>query len=112
MSRQLIVLVVFAGWVSVGPLMSVVMGRRGYSPAAWGILGTLLGPLGLPLAAARAAVPGGLDADECILTGRPADALARFAAEEATTSSSASRADGSWPRSCRREARRATSSMP
>lgn len=50
MSTELALLLALAGWISVGPVLSVVMGRRGYSPAAWGILGAILGPLALPLA--------------------------------------------------------------
>jgi hypothetical protein len=37
-------------WVGVGLLLALVMGRRGHDPFAWWLLGTLLGPLALPLA--------------------------------------------------------------
>lgn len=48
-------------WVSLGPILAVVMGRRGHSAAGWGFAGLMLGPLVVPAAieAARrsAAVP-------------------------------------------------------
>jgi nucleotide-binding universal stress UspA family protein len=37
-------------WVGVGLLLALVMGRNGHDPFAWWLLGTLLGPLALPLA--------------------------------------------------------------
>ena len=41
-----------ATWVAVGLLLAVVMGRHGHDPFAWWLLGTVLGPLALPLAVA------------------------------------------------------------
>jgi nucleotide-binding universal stress UspA family protein len=38
-------------WVSVGPILALVMGRLGYSPAGWGLVGMMLGPLAVPAAA-------------------------------------------------------------
>lgn len=43
--------VVFVVWVGIGVSLSVLMGRRGHSAMVWLVLGTLLGPLGLLLAA-------------------------------------------------------------
>ncbi|HEY6707677.1 MAG TPA: universal stress protein [Actinomycetota bacterium] len=37
-------------WAGVGLLLALVMGRNGHDPFAWWLLGTLLGPLALPLA--------------------------------------------------------------
>ena len=37
-------------WMSFGVVLAVVMGRRGHAPAAWGLLGMLLGPLAVPVA--------------------------------------------------------------
>ena len=51
MNTQLLLILGLIGWISVGPVLSVVMGRRGHSPAAWGTVGMFLGPLALPLAA-------------------------------------------------------------
>jgi nucleotide-binding universal stress UspA family protein len=39
-------------WVGIGLLLALVMGRHGHDPFAWWLLGTLLGPLALPLAVA------------------------------------------------------------
>lgn len=41
---------VAAGWLAVGLVLSVVMGRRGHSSYGWLVLGTLLGPLAMVLA--------------------------------------------------------------
>jgi nucleotide-binding universal stress UspA family protein len=37
-------------WIVIGVSASIVMGRRGYSPFAWLLLGAILGPLVIPLA--------------------------------------------------------------
>jgi nucleotide-binding universal stress UspA family protein len=37
-------------WIGIGLLLALVMGRHGHDPFAWWLLGTLLGPLALPLA--------------------------------------------------------------
>jgi len=37
-------------WVVIGLVLSMVMGRRGHDPFAWGVLGTLLGPLAIVFA--------------------------------------------------------------
>ena len=37
-------------WAGIGLALALVMGRRGHDPFAWWLLGTLLGPLALPLA--------------------------------------------------------------
>jgi nucleotide-binding universal stress UspA family protein len=50
-NTQLLLIACLIGWISVGPALSVFMGRRGHSPATWGTVGMLLGPLALPLAA-------------------------------------------------------------
>jgi nucleotide-binding universal stress UspA family protein len=39
-----------ATWVGIGLLLALIMGRHGHDPFAWWLLGTLLGPLALPLA--------------------------------------------------------------
>ncbi|MGH9177670.1 MAG: universal stress protein [Acidimicrobiales bacterium] len=45
------VLLIAAVWVAVGAVLSLVMGRRGHNSFGWLVLGTVLGPLGLVLAA-------------------------------------------------------------
>ena len=37
-------------WIGFGLLLALVMGRHGHDPFAWWLLGTLLGPLAVPLA--------------------------------------------------------------
>jgi nucleotide-binding universal stress UspA family protein len=37
-------------WIGIGLLLALVMGRHGHDPFAWWLLGTLLGPLAIPLA--------------------------------------------------------------
>jgi len=39
-----------AGWLAIGAVMAVLMGRRGHAPYSWGLLGLVLGPLAIPLA--------------------------------------------------------------
>jgi nucleotide-binding universal stress UspA family protein len=42
--------IIGALWIVIGVSASIVMGRRGYSPFAWLLLGSILGPLVIPLA--------------------------------------------------------------
>lgn len=42
--------IIWALWIVIGVSASIVMGRRGYSPFAWLLLGAILGPLVIPLA--------------------------------------------------------------
>jgi nucleotide-binding universal stress UspA family protein len=44
---------VFALWLLIGLVSATVMGRRGYAPFTWLVLGAVLGPLVIPLAVAR-----------------------------------------------------------
>jgi hypothetical protein len=44
---------VFLTWAAIGVTGAVVMGRRGYAPFSWLVLGAVLGPLVVPLAFAR-----------------------------------------------------------
>ncbi|HSO56490.1 MAG TPA: hypothetical protein VL330_27970 [Actinomycetes bacterium] len=37
-------------WIGFGLLLALIMGRHGHDPFAWWLLGTLLGPLAVPLA--------------------------------------------------------------
>lgn len=41
-----LVLVVGAGWLAIGLVLAVVMGRRGHSGFAWLVVGTVMGPIG------------------------------------------------------------------
>ena len=50
MSATTALLALAATWVGVGLLLIWVMGGHGHDPFAWWLLGTLLGPLALPLA--------------------------------------------------------------
>lgn len=45
-----VVFVVAGAWIAVGLSLALVMGRRGFSPATWLLLGVGLGPLVFPLA--------------------------------------------------------------
>jgi nucleotide-binding universal stress UspA family protein len=60
----------FVAWVAIGVVAAIVIGRRGHAPFTWLILGTVLGPLVLPLALARdrdaAALPMGSNAGEWV----------------------------------------------
>ena len=44
------VIAIAVGWVAIGLLLSVVMGRRGHDSFGWLVTGTLLGPLAVVLA--------------------------------------------------------------
>lgn len=44
------VIAVAVGWVAIGLLLSIVMGRRGHDSFGWLVTGTLLGPLAVVLA--------------------------------------------------------------
>lgn len=50
MASEMVGLILLLAWVSFGVLLALVMGRRGHRPAAWGILGMMLGPLAVPIA--------------------------------------------------------------
>jgi nucleotide-binding universal stress UspA family protein len=50
MNTESAMLLTFLAWVSFGPVLAVVMGRRGHSPWTWGLLGIFLGPLAVPSA--------------------------------------------------------------
>lgn len=51
MSGSLMLIVaVAAGWMAIGLVLSIVMGRRGHDSVGWLVSGTLLGPLALVLA--------------------------------------------------------------
>jgi nucleotide-binding universal stress UspA family protein len=50
----------FLSWAVIGVASAVVMGRRGYSPFSWLVLGAALGPLVIPLAFSRAREARGL----------------------------------------------------
>ena len=45
-------LIVVAGWVAIGVVTGLVMGRRGFSAWSWLFIGVVLGPLVVPLAVA------------------------------------------------------------
>ena len=45
-----LVIAVAVGWVAIGLLLSIVMGRRGHDSFGWLVTGTLLGPLAVVLA--------------------------------------------------------------
>lgn len=51
MDSVVFVSVIAAGWLGIGVMLAIVMGRRGHNGFGWLVLGTLLGPLGLILAA-------------------------------------------------------------
>jgi nucleotide-binding universal stress UspA family protein len=50
MSATAALLSVLVIWALIGVLMSVVMGRHGYSAFKWGLLGVVFGPFVIPLA--------------------------------------------------------------
>jgi nucleotide-binding universal stress UspA family protein len=45
-----LLLILLAAWLATGLTLAVVMGRRGHGAFQWFLLGTVLGPLALPLA--------------------------------------------------------------
>jgi len=45
-----LVIAIAAGWVAIGLVLSIVMGRRGHDSFGWLVTGTLLGPLAVVLA--------------------------------------------------------------
>ncbi len=49
MTVTTIMLIMFAGFVVIGLVTGVVMGRRGRGAWMWGVLGTVFGPLVVPL---------------------------------------------------------------
>jgi nucleotide-binding universal stress UspA family protein len=58
MSATLALLGLGVVWLAIGVMTAVIMGRRGHDPFAWLLLGIMLGPLALPLAAAALRHPG------------------------------------------------------
>lgn len=50
MPGVVVALIFLLVWTSFGVLLALVMGRRGHSPASWGILGLMLGPFAVPIA--------------------------------------------------------------
>jgi nucleotide-binding universal stress UspA family protein len=52
MSITATLLLVGAAWLAIGVVLAVVMGRRGFDPFVWWLLGTVLGPLAIVLAVA------------------------------------------------------------
>ena len=50
MSITEVLLLIGAAWLAIGVVLALVMGRRGYDPFVWWLLGTLLGPLAIVLA--------------------------------------------------------------
>jgi nucleotide-binding universal stress UspA family protein len=54
MSITAILMLTGAAWLLIGVVLAVVMGRRGYDPVAWWLLGTVLGPLAIVLAVVSA----------------------------------------------------------
>jgi nucleotide-binding universal stress UspA family protein len=50
MSITAALLLIGAAWLTTGVVLALVMGRRGYDPFVWWLLGTLLGPLAVVLA--------------------------------------------------------------
>lgn len=53
MSTSAFLLGMFVTWAAIGVVSAIVMGRRGYAPFSWLILGTVFGPLVVPLAISR-----------------------------------------------------------
>jgi nucleotide-binding universal stress UspA family protein len=47
---EVLVLVIGLTWLVIGAALSVLMGRRGFDPYAWFVLGVILGPLALVIA--------------------------------------------------------------
>ncbi len=95
MSGPVVVIVIGAVWLTIGLVLSLVLGRRGHDGFAWLVVGTLLGPLALLLAVdavqngepsapiistpAGIAFDGGID----VLVGADGSDEARGALEEA-----------------------------
>lgn len=50
MPESLVLVIVGGIWLTIGVVLSVLMGRRGHSGFSWLVLGTLLGPLAVILA--------------------------------------------------------------
>ena len=48
-----VLLLVLAVWLTVGITLAVLMGRRGHGAFEWFLIGTILGPIALPLAWGR-----------------------------------------------------------
>jgi nucleotide-binding universal stress UspA family protein len=54
MSITATLLLVGAAWLAVGVVLAVAMGRRGYDPFVWWLLGTVLGPVAIMVAVVSA----------------------------------------------------------
>lgn len=50
MSESSVLLVIVICWVTIGIILSIVMGRRGYDAWGWLIVGAVMGPLAIVLA--------------------------------------------------------------
>jgi nucleotide-binding universal stress UspA family protein len=91
MSATTALLTLAATWLGVGLLVAFVMGRNGHDPFAWWLLGTILGPLVVPLAVSaerrgaerprqlRAGVPGRGPVDVLVGVDGSAEAAAALA---------------------------------
>lgn len=78
-----LVIGVAAGWLAIGFLLSIVMGRRGHDSFAWLVTGALLGPLAMVLAVdarrrAEALEPASLRRPPAIPSSGPVDVLVGF----------------------------------
>lgn len=50
MSTEPLLVIIVVAWVAIGLALSFLMGRRGYEPFSWFVLGSMLGPLAIALA--------------------------------------------------------------
>jgi nucleotide-binding universal stress UspA family protein len=57
MSESTVLLLIAVVWLTIGIVLSVVMGRRGYDTWNWLIVGAILGPLAILLAATTRPAP-------------------------------------------------------
>ena len=51
-STDTLLIVLACIWVAIGVVIAVMMGRRGFSPWSWLVVGVVLGPLAVPIAVA------------------------------------------------------------
>lgn len=54
MSHSTLLPLVIAAWIAVGPALGLFMGRRGHNAFGWLVIGSLLGPMAIPVAIAGA----------------------------------------------------------